>query len=83
MTEQIEYFPTQQLAEERAKGLKLAGYVAYVEFGLTKVGDFRWKVRFWKDYSGAFSGFFPDHVMTRTGCDLPETEDENQENKKR
>lgn len=83
MIEQIEFFPTQQLAEERAEGLKREGYVAYVEYTETNIGDWRWQVRFWKDYSGAFSGLFPDHVVTRTGCDIPETEDENQENKKR
>ena len=65
MIEQIEYFPTQQLAEERAEQLRWHGYVAYVEFTVVNIGDWRWRVRFWKDYSGSFSGLSPYHVLAR------------------
>ena len=65
MIEQIEYFPTQQLAKERAEQLKWLGYVAYVEVNFFCSVGMKWQVRFWKDYGGAFSGVFPDHVVTR------------------
>lgn len=67
MIEQIEYFPTQQLAKERAEQLKWLGYVAYVEVRFYYGMETKWQVRYWKDYGGAFSGPFPDHVLGRIG----------------